>query len=289
MRTLNLANPEKTEILYEHSKYPDGQQSIRITDTLNMVGDGYSLPVKISSRLNNFLDLEAIICANQSLRETGFKEVHIYIPYFLGARSDRKFMEGSCNYLKTVICPIINVQNFASVTVIDPHSNVLEMGLNNFRKIDNTVLVRWALEQIDNRNDAQERIVLVSPDSGSLEKIYHVAKIFRLEKVIVASKHRDIHSGKILGTFVPSLKEQNCAEPEQQYVIIDDICDGGRTFIELAKAIRLQRADAKIYLIVTHGIFSAGFGELNNHFEKIFCTDSVKIVNNSQVQQLSIF
>jgi hypothetical protein len=28
----------------------------------------------------------------------------IYVPYFLGARSDRKFTEGGINYLKDVIC-----------------------------------------------------------------------------------------------------------------------------------------------------------------------------------------
>jgi ribose-phosphate pyrophosphokinase len=63
-----------------------------------------------------------------------------------------------------------------------------------------------------------------------------------------------------------------------KYVIIDDICDGGRTFIELAKAIKEQREGVEIYLVVTHGIFSAGFTELTKYFNGIFCTDSYRVV-----------
>ena len=57
-------------------------------------------------------------------------------------------------------------------------------------------------------------------------------------------------------------------------IIIDDICDGARTFINIAKAIREKQKDCELYLIVTHGIFSAGFGELSQYFDGIYCTNS---------------
>jgi ribose-phosphate pyrophosphokinase len=63
-------------------------------------------------------------------------------------------------------------------------------------------------------------------------------------------------------------------------VIIDDICDGGRTFVELAKAIKDGRPTAKVYLVVTHGIFSAGFYELNELFEGIYCTNSYEDIQS---------
>jgi ribose-phosphate pyrophosphokinase len=47
----------------------------------------------------------------------------------------------------------------------------------------------------------------------------------------------------------------------RDFLIVDDICDGGRTFIELAKVLRpLTSGQVKLY--VTHGIFSAGFEAL---------------------------
>ena len=71
-------------------------------------------------------------------------------------------------------------------------------------------------------------------------------------------------------------------------LIVDDICDGGRTFIELAKEIRKQ-TNLPIYLIVTHGIFSAGFEQLNEYFAGIFCTNSIKDIDETNVKQYNVF
>jgi ribose-phosphate pyrophosphokinase len=268
---LNLADASESNIAFEISKFPDGQQSVTIVGgILNLVGGD----VVIKSRLNNFKDLELIICANQVLKELGAAKIALYVPYFLGARSDRKFIHGSINYLKTVICPIINSQKFAEVVVVDPHSDVLEACLDNFSKMNNHAIVKAALTDIDNTNSAREKIVLVSPDAGALKKIYDVAEAFGIEDVVTAIKHRDVKTGKITHTEVP-LKPL-IHEHDKKFVIIDDICDGGRTFIELAKVIKERTHNSQIYLVVTHGIFSAGLLELSKYFDKIYTTDSVK-------------
>jgi ribose-phosphate pyrophosphokinase len=273
MRILNLAKPGESDIRFRVSSFPDGQQTVDIE-----TGFLEGTPVKIISRLNSFRDLELIICANQAVREMGASAVHLFTPYFLGARSDRKFSRGGINYLKTVICPIINSQGFASVTVVDPHSDVLEACLHNFKKVDNIGLVKYALTAIDNRNGAQDRIVLVSPDAGALKKVYNVAEHFNIENLVIASKHRDIKTGKITHTEVPGILQYG---ENHSFVIIDDICDGGRTFIELAKEIRKHNAVSDIYLIVTHGIFSAGLEPLRQHFTKVFTTDSIQNLTSS--------
>jgi len=281
--TLNLVNPE--DILscgYEISRFPDGQQTIRIVDknyyTIHSLSE-QKTPIVIKSRLNSFKDLELIICANQALKEIGVEKVNLYIPYCIGGRSDRKFVEGGINYIKTVIAPIINSQNFNKVTIMDPHSDVLEACINNITKYTNFGVAKMALDDI-----GYENICLVSPDAGAYKKIFDVATWFGIDEIITASKVRDVKTGKILRTVVPDLPDNN-----MNYVIVDDICDGGRTFIELAKVIKEQKPDAKIYLVVTHGIFSAGFGELNNYFERIYTTNSIKEHDNSQVKQLNIF
>jgi ribose-phosphate pyrophosphokinase len=57
--------------------------------------------------------------------------------------------------------------------------------------------------------------------------------------------------------------------------IQDDICDGGRTFIELAKLLR-ERGAAKVILSVSHAIISHGEEELKKWIDKIYTTDSIK-------------
>lgn len=298
MLHLNLTNPETSDIKYKISNFPDGQQTVDLVrGTVNVIED-----IRIETRLNSFSDLEILICATKALRNITRKPISLYVPYFLGSRSDRKFVEGGVNYLKEVICPIINSLSFESVTVIDPHSDVLEACLNNFIKIPNFDLVKYALTQIDNKDGAQHRVCLVSPDAGAYKKIFDVAQKFNITNIATGTKVRDLKTGQILHTEVPNLPI-SLNEEELKYVIVDDICDGGRTFVELAKVIKRQRPYADIYLVITHGIFSAGFSELSEWFDGIYTTNSYKdirdgiIVNtfskhktiHSLVKQSSVF
>jgi ribose-phosphate pyrophosphokinase len=276
MITLNLAYPENSAIGFKISQFPDGQQTVDLTDTESL--ERYSDAVKIVTRLNSFRDVELLICAVAAIRNIKpNREIVLYTPYFLGSRSDRKFQEGGVNYLKQVICPIINSLNFTAVVVLDPHSDVLEACLNNYEKVDNHMIVKYALMDIDPLADV-DNFCLVSPDAGAYKKIFDVAKKFGIEKIITANKVRDMKTGNILRTEIPVLDQHN----DLKYVIVDDICDGGRTFVELAKAIKAGRPTAKIYLVVTHGIFSAGFDTLDGMFDGIFCTNSYEDITSKE-------
>jgi ribose-phosphate pyrophosphokinase len=277
---LDLTDISNSDISYKVSTYPDGQQSITINSF------DITQKVQLSSRMNSFRDVELIICANQTLKEMGAEKIELYVPYFIGARSDRKFGEGQTNYLKNVICPIINSQGFSKVIVLDPHSDVLEACLNNFHKINNVRLVGYAISNIT--HNTESKIGIVSPDAGALKKIFDIAKVFDIENVTTASKVRDMVTGNIVRTELPTMDLRGI----EHLIVIDDICDGGRTFIELAKAIK-EITDIPLHLIVTHGIFSAGFEELEKYFESIYTTDSiredVKELGATKVNQLFIF
>ena len=282
MSILNLAYPENSPIEFKISQFPDGQQTIDLLDWSSI--REYTDPVMIKSRLNSFRDLELIICATQAVRNVkSDKEIQLYVPYFLGSRSDRKFVEGGVNYLKQVICPIINRQNYSKVITLDPHSDVLEACLNNYRKISNVQLAKEAISDIDNKDGAQDRTMIVSPDAGALKKIYDIAKTFGIKNVVTAGKVRDIITGNIVKTELPQMNLDGI----EQIVIFDDICDGGRTFIELAKVIR-EQTDKPIYLVVTHGIFSAGLLELSKHFNGVYSTNSVKDINVEEYSDFTV-
>lgn len=269
MKILNLTHREKSEIPYEVINFSDGQRSFIINEGVHPEEEALIL-----SHLNGFNDLELIICANKTLRERNFNKVHLYVPYFLGGRSDRKFCEGSVNYLKEVICPIINLQKFDSVKVYDPHSDVLEACLDFFIKKNNFDLVEFALKEIS--KDGLP-ICVVSPDAGALKKIYEVVEAFQIPHLIVAHKHRDIKTGRITHTEVPGIDPHE----KRNYLIIDDICDGGRTFTSIGEVFKLVKPSANLFLCVSHGIFSAGFQELSKYFTTIFTTDSIQEVTYS--------
>jgi ribose-phosphate pyrophosphokinase len=57
----------------------------------------------------------------------------------------------------------------------------------------------------------------------------------------------------------------------EECLIVDDICDGGRTFLEIAKILKARGASS-IELYVTHGIFSNNAIEkLKPYFDKVYC------------------
>lgn len=84
MTIIDLTKKEST--LHKVISFPDGQQDVVITGHIKKTEE-----VLIQSRFNSFKDLEVIICAANALRRLGVKERNLYIPYLLGARSDREF------------------------------------------------------------------------------------------------------------------------------------------------------------------------------------------------------
>ena len=273
---LNLSEPLSYGIKFKVSKFPDGQQAITILEGEVLKYDMFEKlePVLIKSRITSFLDLELVICANRALRELGVKETSLEISYLLGARSDRKFETGSVNYIKEILAPIINAQKFKRVTILDPHSDVTEACIKNFKKVTQygQGLLTFVLRDYFNAGSTDySKMRLISPDAGALKKVYDVAEsIGYKEEIVIASKHRDVKTGKITHTDVPI----SVHDADKDFFILDDIIDGGRTFIEIAKALREKNATGKILLVATHGIFSAGLKPLNEHFDGIYTTNS---------------
>jgi ribose-phosphate pyrophosphokinase len=286
MTTLNLANPTKSSIAFAIQSFPDGQQDIRLTLDPEMAKWGR---VEILSRFNSFKDLEVIIAAKAALQRAGISDVSLFIPYLLGARSERKFVDGGTSYLVDVVAPILNAQNFSQIRCMDAHSDVALAAINGLISEPNTRFVMWALQQIEgNLPLTLSKSVVVSPDAGAAKKIYNLlGTLFPTQaaldaakvQIIFASKHRDLATGKILGSDVPVPADSW----GRNFIIVDDICDGGRTFTEIAKALRGEPkfGDAKVYLISTHGIFSDGYSELNKNFDGIFTTDSVQVIGDT--------
>lgn len=286
MKILHLVKPESSEIKFEVSKFPDGQQDVKILNADQWARHPMDYEeIVIKSRFNNFKDLELIVCATQALRRLGVKDISLFIPYLLGARSDRQFVSGGTSYLVDVIAPILNEQQYTRVTVLDVHSDVAAACINNLVSQSNQRLVDFTLLNLyPGTRPSEQPFVLVSPDAGSLKKVYKIADSLEYKgDVIVCSKFRN-WKGEISRVDVGKIETNQTGYGNKDFLIIDDICDGGRTFIGIAEQInRVMGAmrKGKIYLVVTHGIFSAGFQELEKHFDNVFCTNSVGLLDSN--------
>jgi ribose-phosphate pyrophosphokinase len=95
-----------------------------------------------------------------------------------------------------------------------------------------------------------------------------VAQHFGGLEVIQGMKKRDLKTGELTGfDFYGEVRGKDL-------LIVDDICDGGGTFIGLAGKLRYEGAKS-ISLYVSHGIFSRGIEILFDcGIEMVYTTDS---------------
>ncbi len=258
------------EIQFESFTFNGGEPHIKIDPNFDRTQE-----VLISLRINSFQDLGFLCMAVDALRSLNVKRINLFIPYFPAARQDRVMIPGEPLSVK-VYSTIINGLQLNKVTIFDPHSEVVAALLENVEVSNNNRFIETALKLI------KEDVLLISPDGGALKKIYQLSSYLGGIKVIECSKSRDVKSGKLSGFKVYSddLKGKSC-------LIVDDICDGGGTFIGLAKELKAKNA-GNLYLAISHGIFSQGLENLKAHFTQIFTTNSIKNINELGVTQINL-
>lgn len=244
-------NQKSTRVLHETFTFPGGEIQVRVER-------GYWHP-------SDRLEITADVCNSASIMELFLVTDavrHLYpnvpidlvMPYLPYARQDRVCASGEAFSLK-VMCDLINAQGYASVTVWDGHSKETMARLANGRMVE----AHRFVAHIPNKSTT----TLIAPDAGAHARVKFCAGFFGM-KMVSAEKTRDPLTGKITGTVVHS-----GSLGDADLLIVDDICDGGRTFIELAKVLR-PLTTGKINLYVTHGIFSQGFDVFNGLIDHIY-------------------
>jgi len=214
----------------------------------------------IWAMLDNSEEIMKLLMIFDALRQINPTiKVELHLPYLPYARQDRVCNPGEALSVK-VMANLINNLNAETVTLYDPHSNVAGALISNVKIIPQEALLQELIPFI-----IEKEAVIIAPDAGAEKKTLNFAKTLpEGTQVLFGSKVRDLKTGKIRETTVRG------DAMGKKVLIIDDICDGGRTFIELAKVLKAQGA-AEVYLYVTHGIFSKGLDPLAPHFDQIFC------------------
>lgn len=253
------------EIKFQSFTFSGGEPHIKIVPDFDT-----NRKVTITHRLNSFNDLGLLCVTVDALRRMDVKIIELFIPYFPAARQDRVMIPGEPLSVK-VYADIINAMQLNKVFVFDAHSEVTPALLNNSTVIPNYAFIKEVLNKIG------QNVKLISPDGGALKKIYKVSEFLGGVEVVECSKSRDVKTGKLSGfkVYEDDLNGIDC-------LIVDDICDGGGTFVGLAEELKKKNA-GKLYLAVSHGIFNKGFDVLDC-FDKIFTTNSFKDFDDQRVE-----
>lgn len=199
------------------------------------------------------------------------------INYLLGARCDRRFSHPESLDLR-IIADFINGLDYEIVDIIKPHSDVSLALIKNSYAISYTKdLVNYYLQ--DNKMVNFNGCSVISPDAGASKWI---EKDLDYYDIVQCNKHRNLTNGNLESiSFSKEIKE-NC-------VIVDDLCDGGATFIKLAEQLKLKGAQ-NVALVIHHGIFSKGLKVFDGLIDHIYCTNSFSDIedNNKLITQFKL-
>lgn len=209
----------------------------------------------------------------------------LMLPYLPAARSDRSEPPGGEPVGAVVYHDRVKAMNPQQVIGIDAHSPFIQQHYRDSMPGKLTVLDPYPLLETALQNGGKLRFsddftevewchydAIIAPDKGAVVRAEYVADRLGID-CYHAEKHRDFKTGVIDGI---AMTEQLPASGS--YLVVDDICDGGRTFRELAIATGLHRD--RLGLWVTHGIFSGHAIDLRQGYTCIMTSDSHTGYNN---------
>lgn len=257
MRIYSRSGP----IPFTQFTFPDGQRHIEIQTVY--VEDEH---VWVETAIRNGDELLDVMLAKDALDMMGVWS-SLNIRYLMGARMDRRISKVQPFTLQ-VIARILNAAGFRAIRVLDPHSQVT-LDLLRAEAVRPVHAASCVLAHYH-----ADRTVIVAPDAGAEPRVSELLSLAhggRAFSVVQGRKVRDPQTGRLSGFAVldsSRVQGKHC-------LILDDLCDGGGTFVGLAAALRAAGA-VGVDLFVTHGIFSKGMPL--DGIDTIYTTDSYQPV-----------
>lgn len=262
----NYQNLESIEVGIEILGFSDGSKRVTIPEIEELdVSHRYCTVTAFIESLDDLMIVGQI--KDIINRVSPSTNMSLTIDGTLYTRYDRVMLSNNLDaFGAKVFANLVNSLNFDNVTFKDAHSHVIVNLVNNSVNIDQKFLMESTVPDF-------LEFGIICPDAGAKKKLAN-------RQSITFDKARDPETGQITGMKLESLSSAKCSKVKE-FLVVDDICEGGRTFIELAKCFEelknakhlndtiLKRKNISLY--VTHGIFSNGAIEkLLGYYSKIY-------------------
>lgn len=167
-----------------------------------------------------------------------------YLPY---SRQDRVFEIGNSIPFELIVEMLNNMQNIIHLKTIGLHCPCSRYEILENRK-----------------HELSRNHYFVFPDENAEKHFYFSSDKFSIEKNLA-------YFSKVRNEDGVFLKLEKAAPLKKDTVFIcDDICDGGRTFIECAKILIEKFGALQINLLVYHAFMTHGLEEIKKYINKIY-------------------
>lgn len=257
-------------IPWRYNLFPDGQlQFVVLDDRVNLWD-----PVIITCSILNSVDLDIFLQMLGTFRLIA----KVNIRYLYGARSDKEKDVTTEQHVSVagnmVLALIQQLRPTTSVTLLHPHNYAsIKDNINvNLRK-----RIQFYLPNIIQLMSVQDAIVF--PDKSARSRVEPLIDILNEEQPDNGVEFHTIWKERDNeGNIIDFDFDASGLDKKKYILVLDDLCDGGATFLRAGEAIREVNEDAYLTLFVTHGLFTDKVkrtGELYKYYDRIVTTDSV--------------
>ena len=259
LQTLNLLNPQKSDISVRMLTFNDGEPHIWLD---NIDRKAY---VHVWCRVANPNDLFILMQVGDILNRQGV-EWELHIAYLMGVRMDRVMSFGEAFSLK-VVADVINSLQADSVEVYEPHS---DRTTDLIKHCTNATLYDNGKKFPD-----MKPYIIVFPDEGAKER--YKFDLYRNGSDFYCRKRRDPETGQILSLELDEHAD-NVVErhPGKPFLVLDDLCDGGGTFVRVADILAERWPERERHIFVTHMVNAKGIEALAQHYHRVTFTNSFR-------------
>lgn len=217
---------------------------------------------------DNLMELLMLIDA---AKRASARRVTAVIPYFAYARQDRKD-QPRVSITAKLVANLLDRAGADRIITIDLHSSQIQgfFDIPVDHLYASPVLIR-TINKLGLNN-----IAFASPDVGGVKTARAYAKRVGGDLVLV-DKRRPAHNIAEIVHIIGNVEDKNI-------IIVDDMIDTGRTFIQCAEALKTNGAK-EIYGVCVHPVFSGDSLDRLESAEcvnKMFVTDTIPLIRQSE-------
>lgn len=246
------------------SQFPDGQPHLKLYTSVPL-SEVKEYQVHCSIRNpNELFNLMMVLDILDKKRESGydssceFPNLKVFIYWLFGARMDRPIDQYQPSTLKVVEDYLMVYNRMVKFYLLDIHNDSILNLVHSEIPIND--LVNKTVQDFSPDSPCD----IYFPDKGAAKRY---KTLFPDRNILIGGKTRDSQTGKLSGFHLESGERKS-----DKVLVVDDILDGGNTFIGQYDILNSLGYD-EIGLHITHGIFSKGKGVLIP-FSSVYYTNS---------------
>lgn len=219
--------------------FSDGEIDVHINE--NVRGHDVFVIQPTSTPVNdNIMELLLMIDA---LKRSSAKRITAVIPYYGYARQDRK-VEPRVPISAKLIADLITAAGTNRILTMDLHAAQIQ-GFFNI-PVDNLYASPVLFDYVSQKY-SNEKLVIVSPDAGGVERARSFARKLQCSIAIIDKRREAANVSQIMNV-IGSVEECNT-------IILDDLIDTGGTIVQASAALK-DKGALKVIAACTHAVLS---------------------------------